>query len=107
VLKSCFAYNISVYGVGVGSAVFDRKFETPLEIRARHGRRRVLRHEEPGHGAALRACGPKKPAISTLWHILPAGPDRGAEYHSIEVRVKREGLTILAREGYYVGAAPR
>jgi hypothetical protein len=37
----------------------------------------------------------------------PAGTDRGAEYHSIEVRVRREGLTILAREGYYSGALPR
>ena len=37
----------------------------------------------------------------------PAGTDRGAEYHEIEVRVKREGLTILAREGYYGGSTPR
>jgi len=33
--------------------------------------------------------------------------DRSTEYHSIEVRVKREGLTILTREGYYAGATPR
>ena len=33
--------------------------------------------------------------------------DRGKEYHTIEVRVRREGLNILAREGYYAGAAPR
>jgi hypothetical protein len=25
------------------------------------------------------------------------------DYHSIEVRVRREGLTILARQGYYGG----
>jgi VWFA-related protein len=37
----------------------------------------------------------------------PAGPDRGTDYHEIEVRVKREGLTILAREGYYAGGVPR
>jgi hypothetical protein len=37
----------------------------------------------------------------------PSGTDRGAEYHSIEVRVKREGMTILTRGGYYAGATPR
>jgi hypothetical protein len=37
----------------------------------------------------------------------PSGTDRSTEYHSIEVRVKREGLTILTREGYYAGATPR
>jgi len=37
----------------------------------------------------------------------PSGTDRGAEYHSIEVRVRREGLTILTREGYYSGATPK
>jgi hypothetical protein len=25
------------------------------------------------------------------------------DYHSIEVRVRRDGLTILARQGYYGG----
>ena len=36
----------------------------------------------------------------------PRGTDRGREHHTIEVRVKREGLTVDAREGYYAGAAP-
>ena len=35
----------------------------------------------------------------------PAGTDRNTDYHSIEVRVRREGLTILTREGYYSGIA--
>jgi len=35
----------------------------------------------------------------------PGGTDPGKDYHSIEVRVKRQGLTILTREGYYTGAA--
>jgi len=42
-----------------------------------------------------------------LLAYAPTGTDRGVEYHSIEVRVKREGLTILAREGYYVSGMPR
>ena len=35
----------------------------------------------------------------------PAGTDRRAEYHSIEVRVKRPRLNMLTREGYYSGLA--
>src|SRR5260370_38187752 len=34
----------------------------------------------------------------------PSGTDRRTDHHSIEVRVRREGLTILARKGYYEGA---
>ena len=36
---------------------------------------------------------------------MPQDTDRRAEYHTIEVRVKRGGLVLLAREGYY--AVPR
>jgi VWFA-related protein len=32
--------------------------------------------------------------------------DRSKPYHAIEVRVKRPGLTLLTREGYYLNAAP-
>lgn len=33
---------------------------------------------------------------------LPSGTDRGKPYHSIEVRIKRSGLSLLARDGYYL-----
>ena len=33
------------------------------------------------------------------------GTERNAEYHSIEVRVKRTGLNILTRQRYYTGVA--
>jgi len=36
----------------------------------------------------------------TLYYS-PNGTDRGADYHSIEVRIEREGLNVTAREGYY------
>jgi VWFA-related protein len=32
--------------------------------------------------------------------------DRSKPYHSIEVRVKRPGLTLLTRDGYYLNATP-
>jgi len=106
VLKDLLRYNISVYGVGVGSAFFDRKFE------------RLSKYAHDTGGDVY--YGLKSRAMEQLYArateearnqytlaYSPSGTDRGLEYHSIEVRVKREGLTILAREGYYAGAAPR
>jgi Ca-activated chloride channel family protein len=106
VRKELLRYNIAVYGVGVGSAYFDRRFE------------RLSKYAHDTGGDVY--YGLKSRAMSELYSRVteearnqytlayaPSGTDRGAEYHSIEVRVKREGLTILTREGYYAGATPR
>jgi Ca-activated chloride channel homolog len=106
VLKDLLSYNISVYGVGVGSAYFDRRFE----------RLSKYAHDTGGdvyYGLKSRVMEELYARVTeearnqyTLAYA-PSGTDRGAEYHSIEVRVRREGLTILTREGYYAGATPR
>lgn len=36
----------------------------------------------------------------------PAGTDRTKNYHSIEVRVRRPGLEVLSRDGYYLVRLP-
>jgi VWFA-related protein len=36
----------------------------------------------------------------------PVGTDRTKNYHSVEVRVKRTGLNVLARDGYYLVHLP-
>jgi VWFA-related protein len=41
----------------------------------------------------------------TLGYI-PEGTNRAEQYHSIEVRVHRPNLTILARDGYFTGGVP-
>jgi Ca-activated chloride channel homolog len=106
VLKDLLRYNISVYGVGVGSAYFERRFE----------RLSKYAHDTGGdvyYGLKSRAMEELYGRVTeearnqyTLAYA-PSGTDRAAEYHSIEVRVRREGLTILTREGYYAGATPR
>jgi len=106
VLKELLRYNIAVYGVGVGSAFFERRFE----------RLSKYAHDTGGdvyYGLKSRAMEELYARVTeearnqyTLAYS-PSGTDRGAEYHSIEVRVRRQGLTILAREGYYAGATPR
>lgn len=105
-LKELLRYNIAVYGVGVGSAYFDRRFE----------RLSKYAHDTGGdvyYGMKTRAFEELYARVTeearnqyTLAYA-PSGTDRGADYHSIEVRVRREGLTILTREGYYAGAMPR
>ncbi len=106
VLKELLRYNIAVYGVGVGGAFFERKFE----------RLSKYAHDTGGdvyYGLKSRAMEELYARVTeearnqyTLAYA-PSGTDRGAEPHSIEVRVRRQGLTILAREGYYAGATPR
>jgi len=105
-LKELLRYNISVYGVGVGSAFFNRRFE------------RLAKYAHDSGGDVY--YGLKSKDMEELYSRVteearnqytlaytPAGTDRSAEYHSIEVRVKRPGLTILTREGYYAGAISR
>jgi len=106
VRKELLRYNISVYGVGVGSAFCERRFE----------RLSKYAHDTGGdvyYGLKSRAMEELYAKVTeearnqyTLAYS-PSGTDRGEEYHSIEVRVRREGLTILTREGYYAGATPR
>ena len=106
VLKELLRYNIAVYGVGVGSAFFERRFE----------RLSKYAHDTGGdvyYGLKSRAMEELYSRVTeearnqyTLAYA-PSGTDHGVEYHSIEVRVRREGLTILTREGYYAGATPR
>ena len=104
VLRDLLRYEITVYGVGVGSAYFNRKFE------------RLAKYAKDSGGDVY--YGLKSRDMEELYSRVteearnqytlvyaPAGTDRSAEYHSIEVRVKREGLNILTRQGYYAGVA--
>ena len=106
VLKELLRDDVAVYGVGVGSANFERRFE------------RLSQYAHATGGDVY--YGLKSRTIENLYGRVteearnqynlayaPSGTDRGKEYHAIEVRVRREGLTVLAREGYYAGATPR
>ena len=106
VRRDLLGHNIAVYGVGVGSAFFERRFE----------RLSKYAHDTGGdvyYGLKSRAMEELYSRVTeearnqyTLGYTA-IGTNRGAEYHFIEVKVKREGLTILAREGYYAGATPK
>lgn len=104
VIKDLLRYEISVYGVGVGAAVFNRRFE------------RLAKYAKDSGGDVY--YGLKRQDMEDLYSRVteearnqytlvysPTGTEASADYHSIEVRVKRQGLTILTREGYYTAAA--
>src|SRR5437773_1711223 len=104
VIKDLLRYDIAVYGVGVGTAFFNRRFE------------RLAKYAHDSGGDVY--YGLKRKDMEEFYSRVteearnqytiaytPAGTDRNTDYHSIEVRVRREGLTILTREGYYSGIA--
>ena len=92
---------IIVYSVATGSAFFERKFN------------RLVSYSKDTGGDIY--YGAKQNTYSEFYsriteearnqymlYYSPKG-ERKLDYHSIEVRVRREGLTILARQGYYGG----
>jgi Ca-activated chloride channel homolog len=97
--------NIAVYSVAVASAFLERKFS------------RLVDYAHDSGGDVYFAA--KRDTLQELYSrvteearnqytlaYVPRGTDRAAESHSIEVRVKREGLTIKTRDRYYTDAIP-
>lgn len=92
---------ITVYCVAVGSAYFERKLN---------------RLEEYAHDTGGEVFyGTSSEALEDFYSRIaeqarnqytlsfePRG-ERKADYHTLEVRVRREGMTILTRKGYYDG----
>jgi Ca-activated chloride channel homolog len=97
--------NIAVYSVAVASAFLDRKFS------------RLVDYAHDSGGDVYFAA--KRDALQDLYArvteearnqytlaYVPHGTDRSLESHSVEVRIKREGLTIQTRDRYYIDAVP-
>jgi VWFA-related protein len=94
---------IIVYSMAVGSAYFDRKFSRLVDYA----------HDTGGDvyfGAKSRTFEEFYSRIAEQARnqytlaFAPSG-ERKVDYHSLEVRVRREGMTILTRKGYYSGTA--
>ena len=105
-LKELLRNDIAVFSIGVGGAYFDRKFE------------HLSRYAHDTGGDVF--YGMKNKALEELYSRVteearnqykleysPENTNNEETYHTIEVRVKREGLSVTARQGYYSGGAPR
>ena len=101
-VKEVLGHSISVFSVGVGSAFYDRRFE------------RLSEYAHATGGDVYYAA--KKESLQDLYSrvteearyeytlaYVPRETNRAKDYHDVEVRVKREGLTILTRNRYYTG----
>jgi Ca-activated chloride channel family protein len=105
VVKTLLHDNIEVYSVAVASAFLERKFT------------RLVDYAHDSGGEVYFAA--KRETLEELYSriseearnqytiaYVPRGTDRSADVHSVEVRVKREGLTIKTRDKYYSGEIP-
>src|SRR5277367_6018242 len=101
-VKEVLAHSISVFAVGVGSAFYDRRFE------------RLSEYAHSTGGDVYYAA--KKESLQDLYSrvteearnqytlaYVPRDVKSAQDYHTVEVRVKREGLTVLTRDKYYTG----
>jgi VWFA-related protein len=100
VVKELLRNNISVYSIAVGNATFDRKLNRLSEYAHATGGDTYYALKR-GTMEELYARVTEQARHEYTLYYTPYGTDRAADYHSIEVRVEREGLNVTAREGYY------
>ncbi len=101
-VKEVLGHGISVFAVGVGSAIFDRRFERLSEYAHATGGDIYYAASEDSMTELYSRITEEARNQYTLAYV-PQGPKGGKDYHDVEVRVKRDGLTILTRNKYYTG----
>jgi Ca-activated chloride channel homolog len=106
VVKELLRNNISVFSVAVGSAYFDRKFSRLVDYTHATGGD-IYYALKRGTMEELYSRITEEARHEYTLYYTPAETARGADYHTIEVRVEREGLSVTAREGYYVSGLQR
>jgi VWFA-related protein len=92
--------------VGVGSAYFDRKFLRLSEYAHATGGDVYYAVKQDSLEELYSRITEEARNQYTLAYI-PEKTNRAKDYHDVEVRVKREGLTILTRNRYYTGGISR
>jgi len=99
-MRMLLSSNISVYAIGVDSAVILRG-TTVLSRYAHSTGGDVYYAAGAGTLPDLYAQVTEQARHQYTLGYLPQETDRARLYHSIEVRIRRPGLTLLTRDGYY------
>ena len=104
-VQQLLRYGISVYSIGVGSAVFNRKFTRLQSYANDTGGDIYYAAKDRSLEQFYKRITEEARNTYTLAYI-PRGNNRAKEYHAVEVRVKRPNLSIRTREGYFSGPLP-
>jgi VWFA-related protein len=99
-LKLLLSNDISVYAIGLDSAVLLRG-TTDLSRYAHSTGGDVYYAAHESDLPNLYTQVSEEARHQYTIGYLSSGTDRGKLYHSIEVRIKRSGLSLLTRDGYY------
>jgi VWFA-related protein len=104
-LAQLLSSNVSVYAIGTDAALL-RRGASPLSRYARAtGGDTYFVNNAPALSRAYAQVAEEARHQYTLAYV-PAGSDRTQNYHSIEVRLRRPGLDVLSRDGYYLARLP-
>lgn len=100
-LAMLLSSDVSVYAIGTDAALL-RRGASPLSRYARAtGGDTHFVNSVSALSRAFSQVAEEARHQYTLGYV-PAGTDRTQNYHSIEVRVRRPGLDVLSRDGYYL-----
>jgi VWFA-related protein len=105
-VKELLRYGISVYSLGVGGGFYERKFSR-LQSYAHDSGGDVFYAAKRNSLEALYSRVTEQARNQYTLGYNPRGNDRTKDYHTVEVRVRREGLDVRTREGYYSATGPR
>jgi Ca-activated chloride channel family protein len=100
-MKTLLSSDISVYAIGLDQAVLLRG-TTDLSHYAHQTGGDVYYALHESDLPDLYAQTSEQARHQYTIGYIPTGTDRGKPYHSIEVRIRRSGLTLLCRDGYYL-----
>ncbi len=104
-LTALLSSDVSVYAIGTDAALL-RRGASPLSRYAHAtGGDTYFVNNEAALSEAYAHVAEEARHQYTLAYS-PVGTDRTKNYHSVEVRVKRAGLNVLARDGYYLVHLP-
>lgn len=104
-LRLLLASGVSVYAIGVDAAVLNRG--TNLLSRYAHATGGDVYYAARASAlAGLYSRATEQARYQYTLGFVPPRSHPNTNYHSIEVRVRRPGLTVLARDGYYLIPPP-
>jgi VWFA-related protein len=99
--RACLSADVSVYAIGVGDVVFNRG----TNVLSRYARATGGDIFYAGSRDSLTSFYSRITEQARLQYTLgyaSQGTSRTKPYHDIEVRVRRQGVSVLARQGYFL-----